>query len=299
MKHAVILILFQLSIISYLPLYGQSPDLEQIKWIHGSEDCSQNKDPFIQVVRYDQDTWIFRQNKCVHYESPFMYLFAGKDQALLVDTGASAPKGSFPLYDSIKRILAQRTTSQSKPLQLKVIHSHAHGDHKAGDYQFRHQPDTEIIGPTRDSLISFLKIRNWPEETATYELGQRRLVIIPIPGHDQTSVAIYDPQTQWLLTGDSVYPGRLYVRDWAAYKASIARMINFSKMMKVKFLMGNHIEMSKTKGIDYPTGSTWQPDEQVLPMKPEVLNELYDACIRMADRPVKEVHNTFVIDPIR
>ena len=50
-----------------------------------------NADPAIQVHRYDPPhTLVLRQNKAVHYEAPFIYLFCGDERALLLDSGATA-----------------------------------------------------------------------------------------------------------------------------------------------------------------------------------------------------------------
>src|SRR5215470_11897512 len=82
-------------------------NLQKISWIHGSANCDQNFDPPIQIVRLNQDTWILRQNKCIHYEAPFLFLFIGKEKALLMDTGATPDEKSFPLYATIKKIIEQ------------------------------------------------------------------------------------------------------------------------------------------------------------------------------------------------
>jgi len=37
-----------------------------VKWIHGSEPCSDNKDVPFQVHAYNDDTFILRENKCIH-----------------------------------------------------------------------------------------------------------------------------------------------------------------------------------------------------------------------------------------
>nr|BFE78243.1 hypothetical protein GCM10020093_008440 [Planobispora longispora] len=40
------------------------------------------------------------------------------------------------------------------------------------------------------------------------------LECLPAPGHHEASVVFYDRWTGFLLTGDTVYPGRLYIQDW-------------------------------------------------------------------------------------
>ena len=292
-----------LSIVKYMIVIGaqffcvvafaQKVDLEKQLWIHGSLNCGQNKDAGLQVLKYDQTTYIIRQNKCLNYEAPFLYLFIGRSKAVLVDTGAETDE-SFPLYESVRKIL---TNKSGKMLPLVVVHSHGHGDHHAGDLQFKNKPNVELIPPTKTGTVDFFHLNTWPNDEAHFDLGKRELVIIPIPGHDEMSIAIYDPQTQWLLTGDTIYPGRLYVRDVRAFCSSIARLNAFSKEHQVRYLMGNHIEMTRTKGVDYPTGTTYQPEEHTLPLGLTVLSELSVACERIVNKFVYEIHDDFIIVP--
>ena len=44
--------------------------------------------PDWQVHEYNPNFFILRQSGCIHYEKPFLYLFFGRDSALLEDTGA-------------------------------------------------------------------------------------------------------------------------------------------------------------------------------------------------------------------
>ena len=82
-------------------------------------------------------------------------------------------------------------------------------------------------------------------------------------------------------------------------KSCISRLVVFSKKNKVSWLMGNHIEMSKTKGVDYPVGAKFQPDEHVLPLKAGILSELYNACLMMGDHPVRQAYDDFIIEPVK
>ena len=275
-------------------LYGQGVDLEKQAWIHGSLNCSQNKDAGLQVLKYNETTYIIRQSKCLNFEAPFIYLFIGSARALLLDTGAEAPEVSFPLYETIKKIL---TNKNGKMLPLFVVHSHGHGDHRAGDQQFRNKPGVHLVPPSKKATIDFFQLKGWPNAEAKFDIGQREIIVIPIPGHDEMSIALYDPQTQWLLTGDTVYPGRLYVRDVEAFCSSMARLKNFTIGHPVKYLMGNHIEMTRTKGVDYPMGTTYQPEEHPLPLGVAVLDEISVACERIQQKFVKEIYDDFIIVP--
>ena len=82
--------------------------------------------------------------------------------------------------------------------------------------------------------------------------------------HHETSIAVFDPWTGLLLTGDTVYPGRLYVEDMPTFAASIERLTEFALCRPVRHVLGCHIEMTRTPGRDYPLGCRYQPDEPSL-----------------------------------
>jgi hydroxyacylglutathione hydrolase len=223
-----------------------------------------------------------------------MFLFIGSDKALLVDTGATEAEDRFPLFQVVDSLIQ---LSSSKSLPLVVAHSHSHSDHHAGDGQFAGQPNVEVVGLSVNEVKTFFRIENWPEDNSSFDLGGRTLDIIPIPGHEKSSLAFYDRNTRLLLTGDTFYPGRLYIEDWVPYKKSIAKLMQFSAGHKVSHILGNHIEMSNAAGIDYPTGTTFQPDEIMLPLKTEDLNLLFKALEKLGDNHARDAHAKFIIYP--
>ncbi len=273
-------------------------NLKKVAWFHGSADCKQNTDPPIQLVQLNASTWMLRQNKCTNYEAPFLFLFMGSQKALLIDTGATEDEALFPLYSTVKKLVDQREQTTGHTMELIVAHTHAHGDHVAGDTQFKNKPNTVVIGKTVADVASFFTIQNWPNNNGVLDLGNRLIEVIPIPGHDKSSIALYDPETKLLLSGDSVYPGRLYIRDWAAFTTSIQRLTDFANTHKVSYLLGNHIEMTKTPGVDYPTGTTFQPEEQRLPLTKKDLNLLNETLKKIGLQPKRQVLAKFIITPV-
>ena len=277
---------------------GQT-NLTKQDWIHGSENCKKNTDELIQVVQYDQNTWILRQNKCTNYEAPFMFLFLGEDKALLMDTGATKKKKSFPLYKTVNAIVDKWEKQQNKQIELVVAHTHKHGDHYAADAQFKGKVNTTVVVLQKTDVIDFFKFKNWPNDIVDFELGNRTLKLIPIPGHQEASIAIYDTSSKLLLSGDTFYPGRLYVKDWSSFKTSINRLVEFSKKHEIKYLLGNHIEMSSTDGVDYPMGATYHPKEQKLVLTIEDLKTLQFSLNKLGDKPTRQIHKNFIIYPIK
>lgn len=298
MRYKSILILSTLLLTwSCTPSPEEIVDLNLQNWIHGSEDCEENIDPPIQVVQYTSNTWILRQNKCTNYEAPFMFLFIGDDKALLMDTGATEEQDIFPLYETVKKIIYE-WEEKNGAVELIVSHTHKHGDHYAADGQFEEKINTTIVGLEVEAVKRFFNISDWPNEIVNFELGNRMMKIIPIPGHQAASIAVYDASTKILLTGDTFYPGRLYVKDWDAFKKSIQQLAEFTKHHEISYILGNHIEMTKSPGVDYPIETTYQPNEHRLPLSVNKLSELSDVLDELGNIPTRAVHDSFIIFPV-
>jgi glyoxylase-like metal-dependent hydrolase (beta-lactamase superfamily II) len=267
---------------------GLVPGSLAVTWMHGSADCAQNTDPEIQVHRYNATTYILRQNKCRTFEAPFVYLLIGTQSALSLDTGATP---TATLRDAIKGLIGSRP--------LLAAHSHAHGDHTAGDPQFAGQPGIEVVGNTVAAQQAAFAITAWPDTLGHRDLGDRPLDVLAIPGHEATHIAIYDRQTGLLLTGDSLYPGLLFIRDWTAYRASIHRLAQFAATRPISHVLGAHVEMTATPKQVYPYGTVYQPNEHALPLTAAHLMELDAALIQLGPtRPTQtSAHDDFVIDP--
>ncbi|EYD77179.1 beta-lactamase-like protein [Rubellimicrobium mesophilum DSM 19309] len=272
-------------------------DLASVRWIHGAPDCAQSDDPLIQVIEADPDTYVLRISKCFSFEANFIYFLLGAERAILFDTGGPADSGNraLPLRDTVDAVLNAHPRGDS--LELIVAHTHGHRDHIHWDFQFRDRPDTSLVGLTLEDVKAFWRLPDWPEGVATLDLlGGRPLTVFPIPGHEPTHIAVFDPRTGILLTGDVLYPGLLTVRDWPAFRASARRLSRFAATHPVHMALGHHIEMSRTPGRLYPLGATWQPDEHPLPLEPSVIDHLHRACEAMADAPHSATFDTFAIE---
>lgn len=270
------------------PTTGLMPGSLTVRWMHGSADCAQNADPELQIHAYNATTYILRQNKCDTFEAPFIYVLIGTQSALALDTGAlNRPT----VRDAIKQLIG------SKP--LLVAHSHAHGDHVASDGQFAGQAGVTVVGNSVAAQQTAFGITNWPTTVGARDLGDRPLDIIALPGHEATHIAIYDRQTGLLLTGDSLYPGLLFISDWATYRTSIHRLAQFAATRPIAHILGAHVEMSATPKVVYPYRTVYQPNEHVLQLTAANLAELDAALTQLGPtKPAQSIpHNDFVIDP--
>jgi hydroxyacylglutathione hydrolase len=147
-----------------------------------------------------------------------MYLIAGRDSAMLVDTGL----GVANLREFVKKIT---------PLPLIVVNTHAHLDHSGGSFQFSrvyaHPDDFDMIRffgkkqfrkytlsslrnvdipdslkfPVNDSLynVHLLPVR----DGQIFNLGDRIIEVIHTPGHTAGSICLLDHKDGALYSGDT------------------------------------------------------------------------------------------------
>lgn len=123
------------------------------------------------------------------------FLIAGKEEALLVDTGF-ADSG---VYDAVRKIT---------DLPVKVIMTHADPDHAGGLKDFGecylHEKDWHLV----EGNIRLHPLR----EGDVFACGGYRLETLEIPGHTYGSTAFVDWEKKLLLPGDSVQnPGPIYM----------------------------------------------------------------------------------------
>lgn len=251
------------------------------KWIDGTACPSEAK---LQVWKYDDHTVILRQSLCTNFEAPFMYLLLGTDKALLVDTGT----GAVNVQAEVQALVGTRA--------LVVAHSHGHGDHVGGDGQFAGKPKTTVVGTQTNAVRAFFGLKD--NAPVAYDLGGRIVDVLPIPGHQAAHVAFYDRSTKIMLTGDTLYPGRLYIDDFTAYKASVARLVSFVDAgHDVAWVLGAHIELAAAgNGQDFAQGSKAHPGEHVLQLKVDELRDLA-ALVGPMNTPKRTVRPHFTLSP--
>ena len=262
-------------------------------WYTGGADGAGRPD-FL-VHWYNADFCILRQSAHTHFEKPFLYLLFGRERAILFDTGAGNADVAGAVFGAIDVWLARNRRAS---IPLVVAHTHNHSDHVAGDQQFVGRDGVTYVAPDAASVRAFYGFDNWPNENVTYDLGDRVLDLIPIPGHEATSFAIYDRCTCVMITSDTFYPGRLYVRDGVAFAASIRRLVDFAERNEVTHFLGTHIEQSIVPFVDYPDGTVDQPDEHVLQLSRAQLVELNEVLVGMRGDVVRYALPSLTVWPV-
>jgi hydroxyacylglutathione hydrolase len=298
-------ICLSLLFVSALLAHAQFPqpdggDLEPgtlpLSWNTGGPKCMEM--PEWQIHEYNPNLFILRQSGCTDYEMPFLYIFFGKDRGLLWDTG-SRNGDLVPTLQHVVHQWLERNHRASIP--LVVMHSHSHSDHTWGDAAVQALNDPampiQFVAPTIEAATKPFAISSWPTGLGQIDLGGRVLNIIPIPGHDGYAVALYDRATGIVLTGDNLYPGRLYISDFPAYQASTERLIAFLQGKPVAHVLGNHIEETSTPFKDFPIGTIYHPGEHRLELSYGDLLALEDGLKSMQAAPHRMAMADFTIWP--
>ena len=248
-----------------------APGNLRFTWIHGSVSAKANTDVRIQVHRYNEHTYILRQNPAIHWEAPFMYLLMGNERAVLLDTGATEEEEFFPLRETVDKVLRRWANAQNVEIpELLVMPLGSDQSQTAALAQFANKPYTTVIAPgsgERASLVTQQQL----------DLGGRVLSVIPTPGLDASSITLYDPWSDLLLTGNAFYPGRLVIRDFQAYRNSLNSLVQLMYEESVSYVFGGRIEMTNRPGLDHRLRSNYRPAEHSLQLEPQLLETALQA----------------------
>jgi hydroxyacylglutathione hydrolase len=266
-----------------------------VRWIHGTRGRGA-AEPRVQAHAYDEHTYVLRQSKAVNYEAPFLFLLFGNERALLLDTGASTTDTG--VRETVDGLIASWLASHPRDgYELVVAHTHGHNDHVAGDAHFAGRPATTVVSRELAAVQEFFGFTSWPDQTVTLDLGGRMLEVMGSPGHHRAAITVYDPWSGFLLTGDTVLPGRLYAFDYPAFLTTLDRLAEFAAdpSRSVTHVLGCHIEMTTTPRRAYPLGCRYQPDEPPLQMTPEQLVAIRDAARSVDGKQGRHVFDDFEI----
>ena len=171
---------------------------------------------------------------------------------MLFDTGLG--------ISDLKKVIAQLTR-----LPIILLNSHTHNDHVGDNWEFStiYGMDTDFTRQnargsrldaqaeiTSDQICGVLPkgfdskayaTRPWKITAYTHD-GDRILEVIATPGHTPDAISLLDRAKGLLLTGDTYYPGPIWLfrpeTDLDAYAASIRRLAALAPQVKV--IMGAH-----------------------------------------------------------
>lgn len=200
------------------------------------------------------------------------FLILGKEKALLWDTGMGIEK----IRPHVEKLT---------DLPVIVLNSHDHFDHIGGNAEFDEVWCYDIEsavqhltnGPyeeEREELLNEMKtlstVMELPEITVPdhipgkapigtvkdgqiIDLGGRTLEILYTPGHDTSCIMLLDAENRMFFTGDTYYPGPLYVMfdesSFPDYVASVREASDRAVKENVEWVLGSHNYMEK--GTDH------------------------------------------------
>jgi glyoxylase-like metal-dependent hydrolase (beta-lactamase superfamily II) len=294
---------------SAVPLHGRGPVVHDyasdgpapgniaLRWIYGSNVAGKNRDPRIQVMQYNEDSFILRQNVCSHWEAPFTYLLFGNERALLIDTGATASARYYPLRETVDAIISRWGQARRRPnLPLTVVMTSGEDvAQNQGLVQFADRPGTTLQPTPLEVMKRFHQLSAWPTGTGRIDLGGRVIEVIPTPGTHKDGISLYDPYTGFLLTGDFFYPGKIQISNDKDFVASLERLKQFRDKRPVKWVMGGHVEMMFVPGKAYPRFATYKPYERVLQMDPALLDEALTYAREIAGKSLMLIRPDFIL----
>lgn len=268
------------------------------RWTYGSNVAAKNRDPRVQVVQYNEDTFVLRQNVCVHWEAPFTYLLFGNRGALLIDTGATANPRHYPLRETVDAIVlrwCQARGRRSIPLTIALTSGEDLAQNQ-GLGQFAGRPETIFIPRPLEVMKRFYGLgTSWPAGTGRIDLGDRTIDVIPTPGTHKDGVSFYDPYGDLLFTGDFLYPGKIQIGNDRDFVASLERLQAFAAANPVRWILGGHIEMMFVPGRYYPRFATFKPYERILEMEPAVIGEVLHYGREIQGKDMMLIRKDFVL----
>lgn len=122
---------------------------------------------------------------------------------------------------------------ESRNLRLtQLINTHSHLDHIFGNHHIKNKYGIEIKAGGEDRFFAEslpdqakqfgLRIRLEPQsidvelrDGDTIFLGKERIEVLSVPGHSPGSIALYCPESHFVITGDTLFPGSMGRTDLA------------------------------------------------------------------------------------
>ena len=201
-------------------------------------------------------THIFEPYINVFYRCNIWYV-RGRDRSLLVDSGL----GVVSLVQRFPWLLDS---------PLLAVASHTHFDHIGNHHEFAeracHVSEAHILAaPSAFNTIAdryatvamFERLPPQGFDPAKYrvlpapatqlveagdviDLGDRQLVVEHVPGHSPGSIALWEPETGMLLSGDAVYDGPLIDDAYHSNREDYRQTMRRLRSLPVQIVHGGH-----------------------------------------------------------
>ena len=162
------------------------------------------------VIPIDEKTW------CIDQGFVHVYLLAGEEKALLLDSG-----------DKVENI--REVAEELAGMPVELLNTHCDMDHcknnHAFDRVYMHPAEGANYHNSNPGFGNYLPV----EDRQVIDLGKRELEVILTPGHTTGSVCILDRRNRYLFAGDTCREGRMTLhgifRDIYSYRYSLERLL--------------------------------------------------------------------------
>ncbi len=204
------------------------------------------------IEKLNEQTWCIEEYD--ETASAYMYLLAGTEKALLIDTGF----GAIPL-----RKICEELTN----LPVTVALTHGHVDHIGGTGAFEEvwlsEEDAELYKAhskervrrifTQDTLLPVKETCQYFSLEMVFELGDREIRVVKTPGHSVGSVCFLDEKNRWMFTGDTCCKAHVLLQmEYAAtmqeYRKSLQTLINMEPFYDITW-PGHHSKPVEKQAI--------------------------------------------------
>lgn len=194
-----------------------------------------------EIRQYNAHTWMIEDQLGENSLTRF-FLLAGEERALMIDAGMNT-KNAKEIGEGILKEagLYEKLISDEKPMMIAI--THGHGDHMGGLKDF---PDYYIH---EADYRGFDMEKNYPGQTFhplkegdILDLDGRKLEVFENPGHSPGSLAFLDPDDRFLITGDSVQNGHIFMfggDGMEIFGGSLAKLIE-KTAGKYDEVLGSH-----------------------------------------------------------
>lgn len=169
-----------------------------------------------------------------------VFLFEGEDEAVLIDAGFGT--------GDLKAFVA---TVTDKPV-TRVILTHADGDHTGNCHQF----NEAWMHPAEYARFRSKSGEKQPTLHPLWEgdeicIGAYALTVIHIPGHTPGSIALLEKEKRFLIGGDSVQNGSIYMfgegRSMDAFVCSMEKLLGIAGCFDTVY--PSHADLTLTADI--------------------------------------------------
>ena len=207
-----------------------------------------------EVIKLDESSWRIEE------DGVRSFLFVGTDRAVLIDSGFGT--------GNLKELVGSLTD-----LPVILVNTHADGDHlgcnNLFDKAYMHPAEFDRYHKSGREQLTAVPL--W--EGDVIDLGNRRFEVILIPGHTPGSIVLLDEENRFLIGGDSIQAGMIYMfgagRDISAYILSMEMM----SQMKQRF------------DTDYPSHGPFPVDSDIINALVSGAKQLQDGKITGVEPP--------------